>query len=325
MGAYGLPTDELTTAWDRYFWPLRAPDRDIARNIEKAWHALALNDERYTFKPVLWNEKNEPQDRTSIFEENITQVWFAGMHADVGGGYPDDAMAYIPLRWIIKGAKHYGLRFCPTQEKLIDADCDTEGPMHNSRSSRALFYRYGPRKLEQLCDDVDPYRSGNIVRIERPKIHHSVMQRIKSGTQSFAPFGLPDAYAVVDDSGQIHDLPQTHGGGSPHLETRTTAVARDREQARTVWPFTWVRLYFAYYPSVLLAAIILLLPFVLGDEFDGACGESRWCWLSFIPRYLSYVLPAFAGAWPEVLSVESGLDGRLERGRGRTVVVERLS
>ena len=110
VGAYGLPTDELTTAWDRYFWPLRAPDRDIARNIAKAWHALALNDERYTFKPVLWNEKNEPQDRTSIFEETITQVWFAGMHADVGGGYPDDAMAYIPLRWIIKGAKHHGLK-----------------------------------------------------------------------------------------------------------------------------------------------------------------------------------------------------------------------
>ena len=49
------------------------------------------DDERYTFHPVLWNERGAGDS------ERITQVWFAGMHSDVGGGYPDSGLSMIPL------------------------------------------------------------------------------------------------------------------------------------------------------------------------------------------------------------------------------------
>ena len=68
--------------------------------VKRACHALALDDERNTFHPVLWNEEHSP-DKNRIQDERITQVWFCGMHSNVGGGYPDDALAYVSLDWIM--------------------------------------------------------------------------------------------------------------------------------------------------------------------------------------------------------------------------------
>src|SRR5262245_30626012 len=63
VAAYGLPFAELTRAWN-WFFPLSVPDRDPCPNILRACHALALDDERNTFHPVLWNEYNLPQHNT---------------------------------------------------------------------------------------------------------------------------------------------------------------------------------------------------------------------------------------------------------------------
>src|SRR5688572_31424639 len=59
VDAYGLPVDELTTVVDRFIWPLTMRDLDLNTRVQRARHALALDDERFTFHPRLWNE--EPQ------------------------------------------------------------------------------------------------------------------------------------------------------------------------------------------------------------------------------------------------------------------------
>jgi hypothetical protein len=47
----------------------------------------------------------------SIGDEQVSQVWFAGVHSNVGGGYPDDALAFVPFVWMMTEAEHCGLRF----------------------------------------------------------------------------------------------------------------------------------------------------------------------------------------------------------------------
>jgi hypothetical protein len=37
--------------------------------------------------------------------DDAQSVWFAGVHSNVGGGYPDDALAYIPLVWMLNEAR----------------------------------------------------------------------------------------------------------------------------------------------------------------------------------------------------------------------------
>jgi uncharacterized protein (DUF2235 family) len=80
VAAYGLPVDEMARGVSQWIWPLELPDRVFHKDIKRAYHALSLDDERTTFHPVLWNEKDVPR-------EQLTQVWFAGVHSNVGGGY----------------------------------------------------------------------------------------------------------------------------------------------------------------------------------------------------------------------------------------------
>src|SRR5215207_8466448 len=56
VDAYGLPVDELTRAVDLFVWPLTMRDYNLNPRVKRARHALALDDERHTFHPRLWNE-----------------------------------------------------------------------------------------------------------------------------------------------------------------------------------------------------------------------------------------------------------------------------
>src|SRR5262245_25633751 len=57
VDAYGLPVDELTRAIDWVIWPLTMRDLNLNSRVKRARHALALDDERNTFHPRLWNEE----------------------------------------------------------------------------------------------------------------------------------------------------------------------------------------------------------------------------------------------------------------------------
>jgi uncharacterized protein (DUF2235 family) len=105
VAAYGLPIVEMTRGVDKWLWPLELPDQDFNSAIKKARHALAIDEERQTFSPVLWNETDENTKPSgeirSASDETLLQVWFSGVHSNVGGGYPDDAMANVSFAWML--------------------------------------------------------------------------------------------------------------------------------------------------------------------------------------------------------------------------------
>jgi uncharacterized protein (DUF2235 family) len=79
---------------------------DIGLNpaIEHAYHALALDEQRKPFAPSLWTR---PQGWTGTLE----QVWFAGVHSNVGGSYSPDGLANEALHWMVEKAEALGLEF----------------------------------------------------------------------------------------------------------------------------------------------------------------------------------------------------------------------
>ena len=125
VDAYGGPIEEITRAIDYYYWPLSMPDQFMNQKITRACHALALEDERDAFKPVLWDDryvrgdgKLHPVDQdwkpapsdpdkplAAIDLERISQVWFVGVHCDIGGGYPQDGLSYFSLQWMMTRAQ----------------------------------------------------------------------------------------------------------------------------------------------------------------------------------------------------------------------------
>ena len=100
-------------------------------------------------------------------QERITQVWFAGVHANVGGGYADDGLAHVPLIWILCEAKRLGLRFSQDRLDKYIALADENGPITDSRHGLAGYYRYNPRRIDTIT------KTG-MAQIPRTKIHESV-------------------------------------------------------------------------------------------------------------------------------------------------------
>src|SRR5262249_12095831 len=115
VAAYGLPIDELTIAVDKWGWPMTFDKRELLTSVEHARQALALDDERRTFHAIPWSERDEAAmvKKEEVKPDRLLQVWFPGMHTDVGGGYPDDGLSLVPLCWMIDEAAELGLNFEP--------------------------------------------------------------------------------------------------------------------------------------------------------------------------------------------------------------------
>lgn len=84
-------------------------DEKIGSNINIARHALALDEIRDDFYPTIWIPHGDV---------DLKQVWFAGCHSDVGGGYAPDPidqslLSDIPMHWMRGQAEKAGLVFDP--------------------------------------------------------------------------------------------------------------------------------------------------------------------------------------------------------------------
>lgn len=167
-------------------WPHQFYYYKLNNFIENAYQALSIDDERTTFHPKVWNEH-----RTAGYVE---QVWFAGVHSNVGGGYPRTGLSDVALQWMMSKAEAHGLVFNEDNKLAAQEGANVHGKMYDSRDGVAVYYRYGPRNLVRLChnDKGANKLKGDI------KIHSGAYERIKAFSAGYAPDGLPERFDVVD-------------------------------------------------------------------------------------------------------------------------------
>lgn len=129
---------EMVGVWDTvkalglrlpFFW-MFAPDRyayhshHLGASIRHGYHALALNETREAFAPVLW-------DCPPGWEGNVEQVWFRGAHGDVGGHIGKflaaRPLANISLVWMLERAEALGLEL--PEDWRARFPCDADAPM----------------------------------------------------------------------------------------------------------------------------------------------------------------------------------------------------
>jgi uncharacterized protein (DUF2235 family) len=129
---------EMVGVWDTvkalglrlpFFWmfagdPHGFHNHQLGRSIRHGYHALALDETRLAFAPVLW-------DCPAGWEGNVEQAWFRGAHGDIGGQIGDFAaarpLANIPLVWMLERAEALGLMLPEGWRDLYP--CDAEAPM----------------------------------------------------------------------------------------------------------------------------------------------------------------------------------------------------
>ena len=280
VAAYGLPVDEMTAGVDKWLWPLVIPNCDLNPKVMRACQALSIDDERTTFHPVLWNEKPSDQatpgdaGRKFTYDERISQVWFPGVHANVGGGYPDDTLSQVSLYWMLRQARHCGLKLkagADAPDAMLQARTarDKDGRLYDPRSGLGGTYRYGPRKIADLCaEPLSRGRDGGAPP-NPPKIHESVFKRIQNGAHFYAPAGLPGAYEVVDDHNEILSVAQA-GYESPQ-----SAAARALAQ-EAAWDKVWLKRG-AYLLTALAAALLVAYPLATNlKPTDEMSSPLRW-------------------------------------------------
>ena len=167
VGALGIPFSlmGLFDGNDEFY------DNRMGANVVTARHALAIDERREDFEPTLWLPR-EGLD--------LKQVWFAGCHGDVGGGYapdPDGAcIADVPFKWMLDEAVAAGLA---VEDHLVDNL--TDGTHARIHRSRVKLFRLRPavdRPLDptgtptsvhpsvrdRFCKD-DGYRPPNLVEL----------------------------------------------------------------------------------------------------------------------------------------------------------------
>ena len=304
VDAYGMPVDELKLAIDHWVWPMSFADRDPARNITAIRHALSLDDERPTFRPVLWNEElrdpTQPgsQQRFTLGRDRIQQVWFAGVHANVGGGYPDDGLAFSTLDWMMSEASGCGLRFIQHCRDEVEWRASPHGEKYNSRSGVAGYYRYGPRDVSLLCNDE---RHG--VKVPIPWVHVDAFDRIARHQRAYAPVSLNKRFQLTGGNRTQYPPPEFMTGELDRLDNAWDIVWWRRiAYLATVLATGFVVLFFAAlimeWPKFILAKVEHVLLSIVGAHIDE---QAHWIFekgassIAFaLPGWLTAVLPSFS-------------------------------
>lgn len=153
VGALGIPISflGLLDKKDEFY------DTKIGPNVDIARHAMAIDEVRSDFEPTIW----EPREKL-----DLKQVWFAGVHSNIGGSYAPDKqtgglLSDIPLQWMMQQAAEAGLVVEPHLKSSLN--CRYNATLHNSRKH---IYR-SKRPLYRPID----HNKGDIL------IHQSVKQR----------------------------------------------------------------------------------------------------------------------------------------------------
>lgn len=180
VGAIGTPFEELRDLFN-WIYPMRFSELTPSSRIKRACHALSIDDDRRTFQPELWNEKG-------ISTTQVDQVWFAGVHSNVGGGYVKQGMSLVALDWMMAEAERCGLRFIKADREYVRTHQDVHDELYDARAGLGAYYRWEPRNIVKLCRDH---------HMGLPKIHVSVFERIANGTGCYAPVNMAHQCLVV--------------------------------------------------------------------------------------------------------------------------------
>jgi uncharacterized protein (DUF2235 family) len=166
VGALGIPDDlallNLLDASDEHAFH----DTSLGSSTRHARHAVALDEIRASFRPTLWTGQHP----------DLEQVWFPGVHCDVGGGYRETGLSDGALKWMIDEAKALGLGVDTNMEKQVKPD--SRGVLHESYTDMFKLLPNLPRSAPRL----------DFHGASSPELHNSVTERRENPPISHAPY-----------------------------------------------------------------------------------------------------------------------------------------
>jgi len=224
VGSYGIPEGlglgalaRKITSWTRGFH-----DNRIGAHIEVGLHAMAIDERRRAFPPTAWIiEKGRSAER-----RDVEQVWFAGTHSNIGGGYERSGLADLALIWMIARVSDLtGLDFDQDYVAEHFWPCAACSLYHSDRGWLVTSLRPFLRQVLKGSELVTVAPGGERRKVEvetlNEKVHWSVTERygrlaIVDGSRNrvYSPSNLPK------------DLPRDVEFDLPALERRIAPKTR---------------------------------------------------------------------------------------------------
>ena len=166
VGALGVP-----------YWPLRwimrrsykFHDISLSAHVQHAFHAMAIDERRRLFAPTPWEQG------PAVPGQVVEQLWFPGVHANVGGGYMDSGLADRALLWMCLKAAEAGLGL-KSEYMNLRIDPNYHGELRDScRGLYELTAR--PRTIGGRLNTT------NKARAMEERIHFSARERFEHATE----------------------------------------------------------------------------------------------------------------------------------------------
>ncbi len=241
VSAVGVPIDEMRN--NLFFAHHAFVDHKLNPLVQHACHALAIDEKRHTFKPELWDQTSDHD------KKRIEQVWFSGVHTNIGGGYPKDHLSLVSLEWMMEKASERGLVFRQSRKEEVSKKLNHNGTMYNSRSGVAAFYRYKPRDIQQLTNKFIPGVTS------KANIHISAYLRIKDSSANYSPANLPldpNLFMTQDVSDKAMQIQEKCYQSMTKKVANGDSLQTQSETWDIVWWQRWLHLAFILFFTVFL-------------------------------------------------------------------------
>jgi membrane protease YdiL (CAAX protease family) len=239
VGVWDTVSSVITPRPDRFYLPSlqTLPFTRSNPSVETFRHAIASDERRRMFRLNHWKDADGSVPDPVTGQVRTRQVWFAGVHSDVGGGYPEvqSALSKYPLLWMIAEARALpegeALRF---DERLVDwlgrGRCppdgdpkydyvapDPKGELHQSLTGAWWLFEPLPKRaklkewprrrafLGLYIPWAEPRPIPNRPWQGKPSdepfaVHSSALARIAL-CPGYRPVNLPEVYAIDSTEG----------------------------------------------------------------------------------------------------------------------------
>lgn len=125
-------------------------DNELSPRVHVGLQALSIDENRKTFAPVLWDD---PDAEALALGQVIEQVWFPGVHSDIGGGYDDDnRLADLTLAWMVARLEALAGLHIPLKVTMND---NIMAPAHDERTGMGVMWLKGERAVRGEAVDRD--------------------------------------------------------------------------------------------------------------------------------------------------------------------------
>jgi uncharacterized protein (DUF2235 family) len=167
----------------------------INSSVDVVRHAVSLDERRAAFRSNVFKADNKPVGPKNRWR--VMNVWFPGVHSDIGGGYlwAESGLAMQAFQWMVREAREFGLMVDDAKYDALLKGCppSATAKIHESLDGAWKAMEYMPArrydwKLKKTIWRYQPNKSRTMV--ESPILHRSVQLRCDAMTE-YRPPALP--------------------------------------------------------------------------------------------------------------------------------------